>query len=132
VYTINIDGRLAHRSWMVRGKTQLHLPEASQSVRLPVGSVTVCDYYTHPDFRGRGLCRATMGHMIHDAFADDQTQHVYVCAPAECLPLRHVVETLGFEYQGSLYWRCRFGTESTLADPTFGESALVARESGLD
>jgi hypothetical protein len=127
-YTISIDERLAHCSWMMRDQAQLHLPEVSQSVRLPPGSVTLRDDYTHPDFRGRGLCRVTMGHMLHDAFADDRTQHAYVCVLADRLPSRHTVEALGFEYQGSLYWRCRFGTESTWADSTFGESAPVTRE----
>lgn len=119
VYTLCIEGRLAHYGWMVRNQTEAFMTEVQQSIVLPKGSVALYDYYTHPDFRQRGFYRATIGHMLYEAFTDTKAQYAYISVLADNLPSRHVVETLGFEYQGSLYWKRSFGVESKWADPVF-------------
>jgi len=118
-YTIGIDGRLAHSGWLVRNQTESHMTEVQQTIALPPGSSSLYDFYTHPDFRGRGLYRAMMKHMLCEAFADPSTQHAYISVLADNLPSRHVIESIGFQYQGSLYRERRRGAEKIWADPVF-------------
>jgi CelD/BcsL family acetyltransferase involved in cellulose biosynthesis/RimJ/RimL family protein N-acetyltransferase len=116
VYTICVDGRLAHYGWMVRNQTEPFFSEVQQSITLPPGSVSLYDFYTHPAFRGRGLYRATMSHMLQAAFVDEATQYAYVSVLADNPASRHVIEGLGFRYQRSLHWQRRFGREKSWAD----------------
>ncbi|HEX8873518.1 MAG TPA: GNAT family N-acetyltransferase, partial [Nitrosospira sp.] len=103
-YMVTIDNRLAHCGWMVKNQTESRMSEVQQSMAFPAGSVAFYDFYSHPDFRGRGLYRATLGHMLRDAFASSETRYVYISVLADNLPSRHVIETMGFGYQGSFFW----------------------------
>ncbi len=118
-YTISIDNRLAHSGWLVRNQTESHVTEVQQKMTLPPGSVVLYDFYTHPDFRGRGLYRAMIKHMLCEAFSDPTAQHAYISVLAENLPSRHVIESIGFQYQGSLHRARRLGAERKWADPIF-------------
>lgn len=115
VYTINIENRLALFGWLVRNQTKSFMSEVQQSLALPSGSAALYDYYAHPAFRGRGLYRAMIGHMLREVFTNDATRYAYISVLADNLPSRHVIETLGFEYQGSFYWTCRFGSATKWA-----------------
>lgn len=111
VYSISIDGRLAHHGWMARNQVSSHMTEVNLTLTLPQNSVTLYDFYTHPAHRGRGLYRSTIRHMLCDAFADPKTESAYIFVLANDLPSRHVIESLGFEFQES-YRRVRnFGLE---------------------
>jgi CelD/BcsL family acetyltransferase involved in cellulose biosynthesis/RimJ/RimL family protein N-acetyltransferase len=117
VYTIEIGNRLAHCGWMVKHQATSYMTEVKQAMTFPPGSVALYDYYTPPCFRGQGLYRATIGHMMHAAFADEQIQYAYISVLADNLPSLHVIESMGFEYQGSLFWDRRFGRERTWSHP---------------
>ena len=121
-YTIMMDNRLAHCGWMVKNQTNSYMTEVKQSMTFPPGSVALYDYYTPPGFRGQGLYRATIGHMMHAAFADEQIQYAYISVLADNLPSRHVIESMGFEYQRSLFWERRFGRERTWSHPPLEQS----------
>ena len=118
-YTISIDNRLAHSGWLVRNQVESHVTEVQQQMTLPSGSVVLYDFYTHPDFRGRGLYRAMIKHMVCEAFSDATSQHAYISVLADNLQSRHVIESIGFQYQGSLYRERRLGAEKKWADPVF-------------
>ena len=114
-YTIRLDGRLAHCGWLaVQSKS--HMTEVEQSMTFPPGSVALYDFYTSPDFRGRGLYRATIGHMLQAAFAREDVRYAYISVLADNGPSRHVIESMGFEYQGSFHWRRRVGRVTKWAD----------------
>jgi CelD/BcsL family acetyltransferase involved in cellulose biosynthesis/RimJ/RimL family protein N-acetyltransferase len=121
VYTICIDGRLAHSGWIAPHVTESFITEVQQRIALPAGSVALYDAYTHPDFRGRGLYRRTLCHRLREAFAIGTTQYAHITAVADNVASRHLIESLGFEYQGSLYFERRFGVESKWADPVFAK-----------
>lgn len=121
-YTVDIDGRLAHVGWMAYG-TKSYMTEVGQSMTFPPGSVALYDFYSHPDFRGRGLYRATISHILLDAFANEANEYAYISVLADNAPSRHVIETMGFEYQGSFFWQCRFGNEHKWASPAFTPEA---------
>ncbi|HZP88474.1 MAG TPA: GNAT family N-acetyltransferase [Burkholderiales bacterium] len=109
VYTVRIGERLAHCGWLVRNQAKSQLSEVDQCLDLPAGSSTLYDFFTHPDFRGRGLYRATLGHMLRDVFDDPSAQYAYICVLASNAPSRHVIEGMGFEYRRSLFWERRLG-----------------------
>lgn len=120
-YTISIDNRLAHCGWMVKNQGESHMTEVKQSMTFPQGSVALYDFYSQPGYRGQGLYRATIGHMMREAFADAEIHHAYISVLADNLPSLHVIETMGFEYQGSLFLKRRFGTERTWASPMLNQ-----------
>jgi RimJ/RimL family protein N-acetyltransferase len=111
-YTIVVDGRLAHVGWISWYRPSSYMTEVQQTLPLPEGSVALYDFFTHPEFRGRGLYRATISHMLADAFGRVQTHFAYISVLADNGPSRHVIEDLGFAYQGSLWSRRRLGRAS--------------------
>lgn len=117
VYTVSIDNRLGHYGWMVVNQTESYTSDVKQTMTFPPGSVTLYDFYSHPDFRGQGLYRATIGHMLQAAFVVEAAQYAYISVLAHNLPSRHVIEAMGFEYQGSFFLRRRFWAEKKWADP---------------
>lgn len=110
-FTVSVDGRLAHSGWMGTNQTSSHMTEVRQTMSFPANSVALFDFYSHPDFRGSGLYRATIGHMLKAAFSAEQTEYAYISVLADNGPSRHVIESMGFAYQGSYFWESRFGTE---------------------
>jgi RimJ/RimL family protein N-acetyltransferase len=116
-YTVSINNHLAHFGWMIANQAESYMTEVKQSMTFPPGSVSLYDFYSHPEFRGRGLYRTTIGHILYEAFADEGTQYAYISVLADNLPSRHVIETMGFEYQRSFFWERRFGTERKWASP---------------
>lgn len=51
--------------------------------------------------------------MLNAAFTHEETQYVYIFTPANNSVMRHVIETMGFQYQESYCWERRFGHERT-------------------
>ncbi len=123
-FTIRLDGRLAHCGWMA-AQSESRMTEVEQSLTFPAGSVALYDYYTPPGFRGRGLYRAAIGHMLQTAFQREETRYAYISVLADNGPSRHVIEGLGFEYQGSFHWRRRLGRVTKWSDafPEEGDDA---------
>lgn len=122
-YTVSIDRHLAHCGWMMRNQAEFQVTDVHQSLCLPADSVAFYDFYTHPDFRNLDLYPVMLRHMVHDAFSGEGTRYAYIPVSANDLPSRNVIEALGFQYQGSLYWECRLGAQKTWASP-----ALVLSE----
>jgi CelD/BcsL family acetyltransferase involved in cellulose biosynthesis/RimJ/RimL family protein N-acetyltransferase len=116
-FTVMIDGRLAHVGWLVPKARESHMTEVGQHMRFPEASAALYDFYTHPDFRGRGLYRRTIRQMLRHAFADPQLRYAYISVLADNRPSRHVIESLGFEHQRSYHLRQRFGRSATWTTP---------------
>jgi CelD/BcsL family acetyltransferase involved in cellulose biosynthesis/RimJ/RimL family protein N-acetyltransferase len=108
-YSIRLGDRLAHCGWLA-SQSQSYMSEVEQQMTFPPDSVALYDFYTAPGFRGQGLYRATIGHMLCAAFAAPQTRYVYISVLSDNLPSRHVIETMGFDYQASFFMTRRFGT----------------------
>ena len=115
-YSIAVAGRLAHCGWMSRGQTESRMTEVDQMMQFPPGSVALYDFYSHPDFRGQGFYRATLGHMLREAFSFEDTRFAYISVLADNGPSRHVIEAVGFEYQGSFHLRKRLSKVKKWAD----------------
>lgn len=120
-FTISLEGKLAHCGWMA-AQSESRMSEVEQTLAFPEGSVALYDYYTPPSFRGRGLDRTAIGHMLWAAFQRAETRYAYISVLADNGPSRHVIEGLGFELQGVFHWRRRFGQITKWAD-AFPEEA---------
>lgn len=107
-HTISISGQLAHYGWLVK-QSESRMSEVDQVLPFPAGSVALYDFYTAVQFRGQGLYRATIGHMLAEAFMDPGTEFAYISVMADNIASRNVIEKLGFAYQGSYHWRQHFG-----------------------
>ena len=114
-YTIRLGNRLAHFGWIVT-QCKSHMTEVEQSMSFPTGSVALYDFYSDPPFRGQGLYRATIGHMLQVSFTDKNTRYAYISVLADNGPSRHVIESMGFEYQGSFHWQRHLGKVTKWAD----------------
>ena len=110
-FTVGVEGRLAHSGWMGVNQATSHMTEVGQTMSFPPHSVALYDFYSHPDFRGGGLYRATIGHMLRTAFIAEDTEFAYISVLADNGPSRHVIESMGFSYQESYFWERRLGTE---------------------
>jgi CelD/BcsL family acetyltransferase involved in cellulose biosynthesis/RimJ/RimL family protein N-acetyltransferase len=117
VYTVTIDDRLAHSGWMVANQSASYMTEVEQSLTLPPGSVLLCNFFTDPGFRGRGLYRATIGHMLRSAFSQAATRYAYIGVLADNHPSRHVIEAAGFAYQRSFFLRRCLGVQRMWVQP---------------
>jgi CelD/BcsL family acetyltransferase involved in cellulose biosynthesis/GNAT superfamily N-acetyltransferase len=125
VYTRVEDGRLAHRGWMVEDQERALLSEVQMEYAPGKGSVTLYDFFTHPDYRGRGLYRAALTQMLHDAKAAGRTT-AHITVLAENGASRHVIEKLGFRYVGSFYRRVSLGRVARWCEPPALTPAAVA------
>ncbi|MBL8379244.1 MAG: GNAT family N-acetyltransferase [Burkholderiales bacterium] len=119
VYTLSgSDGDLQHFGWLAFGERQSRISEVGQTLDLPEGSATLYDFYTDPQARGQGAYRASLRAMLEDAFARPDTRWAYIGVLADNLASRHVIESTGFQYQGSLRRQARWGGEHHTRDAT--------------
>lgn len=115
VYTVVVDGQLAHYGWMVLNQSRSHMSEVDQSIDFPPGSFTLYDFYTHPRFRGKGLYRRTLNHMLDQAFACQGCERVFISVLADNLPSRRVIESAGFRFHQAFFLKRSFGVEERWA-----------------
>ncbi len=76
-YTVSVDGRLAHYSWVQRSSSH---PITEAGVSVPVGDGAFWIYHcqTAEWARGRGLYPSTLERIVHDCFAEgDFTAWIY-------------------------------------------------------
>jgi RimJ/RimL family protein N-acetyltransferase len=118
-YTVCLDGKLAHSGWLIPRQHESRMSEVGQTLHLPPNSAVLYDFYTQPGFRGRGLYRATINHMLADLSRDPTLEFVYISVLADNLASRKVIERLGFTYQGSFYQQRRFGRITRSSDTVF-------------
>ena len=115
-FTISINKKLAASGWLVKDQRTSVLSEVHQTMLLPEGSVSLYDFYTDPKFRGRGLYRQLIAHMLQLAFSNENTKYAYICVLADNGASRHVIEKAGFQHQGSFYLERKFGRLKKWAD----------------
>lgn len=111
VYSLCENNTLAHYGWLSRNKQKNFFTEVKQEFFYPEKSATLYDFYTYPSLRNHGLYRRSLSHMIRKAFSDSEIQFVYIYALANNAPSRHVIESIGFQYQGSLFLKRMLGKE---------------------
>lgn len=115
-FTISINGKLAASGWMVKNQSKAILSEVDQTMDMPESSASLYDFYTDPEFRGQGLYRKLISHMLKFVFDDEKTKYAYICVLADNTPSRHVIENTGFKHQGSFYFERKFEKKRRWSD----------------
>ena len=108
-YTYSENGQLLHYGWLIERQEVSKIFEVGQEFKLPPNTSVLFDYYTHPDARGRGLYQKSLIQGLHDASRIPGTSQVFIGVMADNVASRHVIEKLGFRYEGSLFKETRFG-----------------------
>ena len=109
VYSLVEDRRLLHFGWLIERQTKSVAAEVHQEHEFPPDSAVLFGFYTVPDARGRGLYRRSLRTILRDAAAIPGTKKVFISVLADNAPSRHVIEKVGFTYEGSLFEEFRFG-----------------------
>jgi hypothetical protein len=96
VYTRVEDGKLVQFAWLTVPQNITPAIEDEWYTTLPADSAVITDYFTNaPD---DSLTRASLLQILRDACQIHSIKHIYICASADNLSLKHVVEEVGFTY----------------------------------
>ena len=95
-YTCVKNGRLVHISWLAENEKSKLVPGTGQAFEFPEGSAVMYGSYTDPEWRRRGLLRAAVKQMMHDAAQVPGMRQVFAAVPAEQEGVCRMIEGLGF------------------------------------
>lgn len=104
-YTIVIEGRLAHYSWL-NPCTNTFGTSFDVRLGLPENSAVLWDAFTFPGPRNTGLHKAAIQARLHDLAQSAQVKWAFCGALASNLPSRHNLEQRGFGHCASV-WEAR-------------------------
>ncbi len=109
-YTLVENDCLIHCGWLGLRQQKARLSEVGQEfIYDEPENAVLYDFFTHPQARGRGLYQQALYQILHDAAAVPGIRKIYIMVLADNGPSRHVIEKVGFTYQGSLFRQKRFG-----------------------
>jgi RimJ/RimL family protein N-acetyltransferase len=109
LYTRVIDGKLAHWGWLTEGQEKSVVAEVGQTVELPPNSVVLFDYYTRPEYRGRGLYSESLSQMVSDAREVSGAEWIVIGVLSTNFASRKIIERTRFEYWQSRFQKVRLG-----------------------
>lgn len=109
IYTHVRDGKLLHYGWLIERQEKSTLTEVGQDYYPPPDAALLFDYYSRPEARGKGLYRASLCQMLHDAALIPGTRRVLIAVLADNGPSRHTIEKIGFSYLYSFFKKTGFG-----------------------
>jgi CelD/BcsL family acetyltransferase involved in cellulose biosynthesis len=113
VYTRVEDGKLVQFAWLTVPQNITPAIEDDWYTTLPAESAVITDYFTcAPD---NSLTRASLFQILRDARKIHSIKHVYICASADNLSLKHAVEEAGFTYLYCLLRRKVLGKVTRLS-----------------
>jgi RimJ/RimL family protein N-acetyltransferase len=128
VYSRMENGQLVHNGWLIERQEKSFFTEVQQEFEFPKNSAVLYDFYTHPNFRGKGYYSSSLLQMLHDAASIPGTEYIYISVLADNHPSRHVIEKLGFLYEGSLYHNRRLGKSTKWSSMAGREEAPIESE----
>jgi len=103
LYTFVEGDRLLHYGWLIERQTRGEDGWVDQVYFPPPDTAVLFDHFTHPLARGRGLYFQAMCRLLHDAWEVARARQAYVTVFGSNGPSRHVIEKVGFQYEGSMF-----------------------------
>ena len=103
LYTFVQERRLLHYGWLIERQTRGEDDWVQQAYFPPPDTSVLFDHFTHPSARGKGLYFQALCRLLHDARDLAGARQAYVTVFGSNAPSRHVIEKVGFRYEGSLY-----------------------------
>ena len=123
VFTRVEDGVLVHFGWSTERAGEAYITEVEHSYAYPGHSAVLWDFYSHPNYRGKGFFSKSLRYILNDlAVSSSAPTWAYIFVVADNLPSRSVIEKSGFEYQESIVRRARFFQRSAKVAAIVGES----------
>lgn len=101
-YSYVSQGRLLHYAWLITRQSRGVDGWVDQVYFPPPDTAVLFDHFTHPSARGRGLYYQALCHLLNEAREFAAARQAYVTVFGSNTPSRHVIEKVGFEYEGSL------------------------------
>ena len=123
-YSLVEGDQLVHYGWMAPHHVREVDTALGQVFFAPTGSAALCDFYTHPVARGRGLFFKAICQLLHDVPATG-AQQAFIYVYADNGPSRHVIEKVGFRHVGSLIHQARLSAHKRYAVSAGGEFATA-------
>jgi len=108
-YSVVRGDVLVNYAWCTSVIGKSFVTEVEHSYEYPPHSVLLQQIYTHPSYRGQGLCSRTLKQIINDEASVGNVEFVYAAVPAGSRAGRRVIEKAGFKYQNSIIREVRFG-----------------------
>jgi len=121
LYTLVEYGRLLHYAWLIERQTRGEDAWVDQVYFPPPETAVLFDHFTHPSARGRGLYFQALCQLLHDAHDIAQARQAYVTVFGNNGPSRHVIERVGFHYEGSLCKERKLFRSRRYSIPAHGE-----------
>lgn len=109
-YSVVRGDVLVNYAWLTSVIGRSLVTEVEHSYEYPPHSVLLQQVYTHPSYRGQGLCSRTLKQIVNDEASGGNVKFVYAAVPAGNRAGQRALETAGFRYQDSIIRKVRFGT----------------------
>jgi predicted GNAT family acetyltransferase len=101
---------LVNYAWVAPRIGTSFVSEVQHTYEYPPKSALLQQIWTHPSYRGRGLCTRALKQILNDTASIGDVEFLYVAVSADNRVARRVIEKLGFKYQNSVIREVRFGT----------------------
>ena len=101
-------------AWLTTRTGQSLTTEVRHTYEYPPNSALLEQIWTHPSYRGPGLCSRALQHILNDAASAGNVEFVYIAVPAGDRACRRALETTGFKYQNSIIRKVRFGATTVI------------------
>lgn len=108
-YSVVHGDVLVNYAWLTSVIGKSFVTEVEHTYEYPPHSVLLQQVYTHPSYRGQGLCSRTLTQIVNDEASVGNVEFVYAAVPAGHRAGRRAIEKAGFKYQNSIIREVRFG-----------------------
>ncbi len=95
LHTILVDGRLAGWGWSYRPQGPELIDVTQTKLEFAPNSVSLYDFYTIPEFRGRRLYQALLTEIMRTRFAEG-AERAYIMVQDTNVASRKAIERVGF------------------------------------
>jgi len=108
-YSVIHGDVLVNYAWLTSVIGKSFVTEVEHTYEYPPHSALLQQIYTHPSYRGQGLCSRTLKQIVNDEASMGGVEFVYAAVPAGNRAGRRAIEKAGFKYQNSIIREVRFG-----------------------
>jgi CelD/BcsL family acetyltransferase involved in cellulose biosynthesis/GNAT superfamily N-acetyltransferase len=108
-YSVVRGDVLVNYAWLTSVIGKSFVTEVEHAYEFPPHSVLLQQIYTHPSYRGQGLCSRTLKQIVNDEASIGSAEFVYAAVPAGNRAGWRALEQAGFKYQDSIIREVRFG-----------------------
>lgn len=95
LYTIELDGLVAHWGWLTTFDRSHHLASVRRELEVDSPSAILLDFFTEASHRRQGLYEENLRKMLYDC-ATEGIRYTFIATRIDNLASRRVIEKVGF------------------------------------